>query len=436
MTSATVVRYGPGRGGSKRPQRLSARERAVLDRINRKVTAAPDLDAAMDLVFDSTRRLFPCDRIGLAFLDESGLRLVSRWLRARYEPVLLGKGYTEDLAGSSLKTVIARGRPRIIEDLEAYLASHPGSRSTRLLVREGVRSSLTCPLTVDGRNVAVMFRSSRKPRAYTARHLRLHEAIAERLAQAVEKAYRIELLAAANASYLEMLGFVSHEIKGALAGLVMEGNLLVQGYVGRLKPRQQERVRRMLGRTDQLLTLVRDYLDLARIEGGELRARIAPGVNVKDEIVAPAAGLAASQLKNQGMTLDVVCPALLRVDCDRSLLGIVMNNLLGNAVRYGRRNGRVRLTAGRSDDKLRVTVWNEGAGFRDEDRDRLFRKFSRLNVPEFRGIRGTGVGLYTCWRILQLHGGHIRARAQYGQWAEFEFELRLKSAAGGRKESE
>ncbi|HUK76936.1 MAG TPA: ATP-binding protein, partial [Thermoleophilia bacterium] len=102
---------------------------------------------------------------------------------------------------------------------------------------------------------------------------------------------------------------------------------------------------------------------------------------------------------------------------------IVLVNLLGNAVRYGRPGGRLRLKVGRRGKRLRVTVWNEGQGFTRAQRGRLFRKFSRLGTPATDQRRGTGLGLYNSWRIVQLHHGHIRADAQPGEWAEFTFEI-------------
>jgi signal transduction histidine kinase len=64
-------------------------------------------------------------------------------------------------------------------------------------------------------------------------------------------------------------------------------------------------------------------------------------------------------------------------------------------------------------------VWNEGPGFPDADRPKLFRKFSRLDAPELNRRKGTGVGLYTSWRLVQLHGGRIDADSRPGEWAEF-----------------
>ena len=399
-------------------------ERAVLDAVNQKIAARESVEDIIDSLFASTRDISPCDRIGLAFLEEDDTRVVSYHTRASYEPVLLSKAYAEDLRGSSLETVIRRGTPRIIHDLEEYLRIRPRSASTKLLVREGVRSSMTCPLSVDGRHVGLLFRSARVPRAYDTRQVRLHAAVAERLSQAVEKARLIEQLRSANQAYFEMLGFVSHELKSPVASIMQNAQLMADGYLGELTPEQKGRLERMLIKGEYLLGLVREYLDLTRIEGGRLSLSAAPDVNFVANVVEPAVDIIHPQLEARRMRLEQNLPAAVTpVELDPQLLRIVMVNLLGNAVKYGHEDGEIRLTVDQDEAELRVSVWNEGPGFPDAERSRLFRKFSRLQTPELRSRKGTGIGLYTCWRIIQMHGGRIEADSEHGRWAEFRFRI-------------
>ena len=423
-------------GTSAPPAEFSAEERRILDRINQKVAGSRSVGEAIDFLFESTRSFSPCDRISVALLDEDGERLASYYVRAIYEPVCLKKGFAQELRGSSLEAVIRSGTPRILNDLPAYLAAHPQSVSTRLIVSEGVRSSLTCPLTVEGRIVGVMFRSSRTPSAYGENQIRLHQAVAERLSQAVEKVCLIERLTAANRAYTEMLGFVSHEMKGPLAGLVMEGKILLDGYYGPLASQPAEKVGKMVVRAEYLLGLIRDYLDLAAIDGGDLKLRLKPDVGVVAAVIRPAINLAAPALQENGMTLAQQMPAEEPVlTCDPDLLRIVVVNLLGNAAKYGKRGGEVRLHLACDATTLTLSVWNEGTGFRGLDRSALFRRFSRLPTPEFERIKGTGLGLYTAWRIVQMHGGRIRAESNYGQWAEFVVEIPARGTHDGLAEA-
>lgn len=421
---------------------FGAREREILDTVNRKVAAAESLDGVMSFVFEAGRDICPCDRIGLAFVEEDGRRVVARWAKARYEPLLLGEGYAEDLAGSSLERLLQGRRLRIIHDLEAYLREHPESRSTRILLKEGVRASLTAPLRVEDRVVGLLFRSSRRPGVYGEREVRLHLAMAERLAQAVEKAWRIQQLEAATRAYTEMLGFVAHELKSPVASLVMQARAIADGYLGPVQPEQKDELERMIGKGNYLLGLVRDYLELARLEGGDMRLSPRAGVDFETMVVQPALDMAAPVIAEKrmrvargaagagGETGPGASAAGTRaaaagpvVECDPELLLIVMVNLLGNAAKYGREGGEIRVSAAVAGGALRVAVRNEGPGFPESQRGRLFRRFSRLQTPELLKPKGTGVGLYTCWRIVNLHGGRIWADSRVGEWAEFSFTI-------------
>ena len=175
---------------------ITGEERTILRTVNQKIAARPSLRAIVDYLFDHTQGLIPCDRIGLAFLDERGERVTSYYNRASYGPLAIDKDYSEALQQTSLQEVLVTGQPRIIGDLELYLKARPKSRSTKRLVREGVRSNLACPLSVEGRVVGFIFRSSRHTYEYRPRHIELQMAISERLSQAVEKAWRIEQLEA------------------------------------------------------------------------------------------------------------------------------------------------------------------------------------------------------------------------------------------------
>jgi signal transduction histidine kinase len=409
---------------------IGPEERALLRTVNQKIAARPSLRDIIDYLFERTQSLIPCDRIGLAFVDQNGERVTSYYNRASYPGMVVEKDYAEALRGSSLEEMLRTGQPRIIDDLETYLTSHPRSRSTQLLLREGVRSSLTCPLTVEGRVVGFLFRSSREPHTYTTHHIELQMAIAERLSQAVETAWRIEQLQESNNAYAQMLGFVSHQLKSPIAAMVTDARLLAQGYLGQLDDDQIAKAESIVHKGEFLLSLVAEYLDLARVDGGDPHAVFRPYTNVNDDLVAEAVSYVRPQIEARGMklTLELADPSP-QVCCDPTLLRIVLINLLDNAVKYGVDGGAIRiaasLTAPRRDGRRRlaVSVWNEGPGFSAADRNKLFRRFSRLDDPVLRSHPGTGIGLYSAWRIVQLHRGRFTADSKHGEWAQFSFEI-------------
>ena len=229
----------------------------------------------------------------------------------------------------------------------------------------------------------------------------------------------------ANQDYMEVLAFVSHELKNPVASMITDARVLADGYLGPVSPDQAQKLERLMASGAQLLELVREYLDLSRIEGGSLVLQRRP-VDFLEEVLEPAVGLILAQIQGRGMELERIHPARLEpVFCDPHLMRIVLVNLLGNAVKYGREGGVVMVTLEPRPGVLRVAVWNEGPGFPQEERDRLFRKFSRLQDPALRERRGTGIGLYTVFHIVRQHGGTVDARSEHGKWAEFSLFLPL-----------
>ncbi|MFW5870580.1 MAG: ATP-binding protein [Candidatus Sumerlaeota bacterium] len=407
--------------GSLTADEMSNEERQVVDTINHKVAAARSLDEVMDFIFEATRNISPCDRVGLAFVEADGQRIKSWYARASYHPLLLKRDYAEDLSSNTLGEIIFENKLRLIHDLKEYSRHRPESHSTALLLREGVRSSMTCPLSVDERNVGVFFRSSRTPNIYDSHQARLYLSMAERLSQTIEKAYRIEQLTAANRAYFETLSFVTHELKAPVASLVSDATLLGEGYFGELNEAQQKKIEGMVRRGNFMLGLTREYLDLARIEGRALEPQPRSDVEFSGEVIDAALDQVQAQIDYKGMTIEVSTPDDIKAECDPHLLRIVVLNLLSNAVKYGEKE--IRLTVEQKENSLHVEVWNDGAGFREEDKRHLFRKFSRLENPGTKRVRGTGVGLYNSWRIVKTHGGRIWADSEPGEWASFTFSI-------------
>jgi signal transduction histidine kinase len=409
---------------SEKDRNLSQKEKRALDAVNEKVAAGESLEDILDFLFEKTASFNPCDRISLAFMEENGARAISYLSKASYSPMLLKKGFWQDLSGSSLETILKKNKPRIINNLEEYHKERPDSPSCKLLIKEGVRSSMTCPLIIDGRKIGFMFRSSRKKSAYNPHHVFLHLSIAERLSQAIEKAYRIEQLETANISYIEMLGFVSHELKSPLASITMDATLLTEGYLGKLTEKQEDKIKQMISKSEYLMSLIKDYLDLARIEGGTMEPNINPNVNLCEI----AASISYSLLDNlfKEKNIDFACdhpPEEIEAECDYDMMRIVLINLLSNAVKYAKESGKVRLKIRKDQGSIFVSVWNEGPGFPPEQKSNLYKKFSRLKTPELIKQKGTGVGLYTVWRIIKLHGGQVDANSEEGKWAEFSFTI-------------
>ncbi|MFW6169147.1 MAG: PP2C family protein-serine/threonine phosphatase [Planctomycetota bacterium] len=176
----------------ERPREVAARFRQqreefkTLIRITEQVNRGVTLEEILDFLYQQMQQVIPYNRIGVALIDEARGVVVSRCVRSDH-PIVLNQGYEGPLAGSTLQHVVDTGKPRIINDLVAYGHEKPRSEPTQLLLQEGLRSSLTCPLIIQGRPVGFVFFTSAESHRYSDTHVAFFQQIAGHLATIVEK---------------------------------------------------------------------------------------------------------------------------------------------------------------------------------------------------------------------------------------------------------
>ena len=163
------------------------RQIATLSEITRSINEGFFLTEVLDHVYDSFRKIIPYDRIGFSVLEDEGQTLRAQWARSEAKTIRLAVGYSAPMKGSSLEAVMRTKKPRILNDLVEYSKRKPDSESTRLILLEGMRSSLTCPLIIEGKPIGFMFFSSTTPHAYANAHVELFTQIAGQLASVLEK---------------------------------------------------------------------------------------------------------------------------------------------------------------------------------------------------------------------------------------------------------
>lgn len=200
-----------------------ARLLEIAERVNHGVF----IGEVMDHVYDTFRTIMPYDRIGLALLENDGNVLRSHWARTDLPDVKIANGYARGIENSSLQQILLDGKPRVLNDLEAYCKENPGSESSRLAFSEGIRSSLTCPLVAMGKPVGFLFFSSSKPHTYANVHQDLFLQIASQLSVILEKSRLYEDLYQLNAELREARSALEHQAThDALTGLWNRATIL------------------------------------------------------------------------------------------------------------------------------------------------------------------------------------------------------------------
>jgi signal transduction histidine kinase len=221
---------------------------------------------------------------------------------------------------------------------------------------------------------------------------------------------------------MEMLGFVTHELKNPLASAVLNVHTVKDGYIGELNETQKAALESVAKSLRYFREMIVNYLDLSRLEKGELRVN-PTHVKVNADIITPIVEGLTRSLQEKKMILENCVTPTLELNADRDLLRIVYDNLLSNAIKYGRENGRIVLESREQAENVTLSVLNEGNGISSERMAQLFKKFSRLTGAEYAGKKGTGLGLYICREIAEKHGGKIWAESQVSAWTKFVIEL-------------
>ncbi len=398
-------------------------ELSTLYTVTERMNAGRTLDEVCDHVFEVFHQVIPYDRIGVALLEDGGDVLRARWSRSGGDtPIKLLDGYTAPMAGSSLQPLLENHELRIINDLEAYLAEHPDSESTALIVEEGIRSSLTCPLVAEGQPIGFLFFSSRERDTYRGAHVDLFRYLAGQVSLTLEKGRMYDKLEALNAEKNRFMGVAAHDLRSPLASIQGYASLVSHGLFGA----QSDEAKRVLGLVDKtcdrMLALVSDLLDVAAIEAGhlDLQRREVDLAELLEELHEANRVLAA--VKGIELALEVG-PELPLVDADPTRVTQVINNLLSNAIKFSHAGTRISISAGATDGGAEVRVLDQGQGIPVDEQPTIFDGFAKSSVRATAGERSTGLGLAIVRRVVEAHGGSIRVESEPGQGSTFAFTL-------------
>jgi signal transduction histidine kinase len=217
--------------------------------------------------------------------------------------------------------------------------------------------------------------------------------------------------------------FVSHQLRTPLAAIHQYLDVLQRlEEVGDSPARRREWIGRCLKRTEELQSLIADWLTLARVEGGAfLKERVE--VDLKSTILNILENYRAMAAAEE-VVLEANLPAgEMRVLGDRTCVGVVFDNLITNAIKYNRRGGKVAVSGSLSDGEIVIAVGDTGVGIPEKYRPFLFDEFFRIKEAGVKRVEGTGLGLHITKRIVSEMGGSIDVESQAGVGSTFRVRL-------------
>lgn len=399
-----------------------------LDEITQYINAGLLLDDILENIYNSFHDVIPYNRIGFSLIDKDGQTVRAHWARTDQPAIYLKKGYSARLARSSLRTIIETGQPRILNDLVQYLEHKPASKSTRLMVQEGIRSSFTCPLITNGVPVGFIFFSSVEPDTYSHNHINTFQKIAAQLSLIVEKGRLMSDLAEQNEALHKLddiknrfLGIAAHDLRNPLSNIQLAAALLQDPPVELSKDDSDFLIRDIDRQSQYMFTLIDDLLDVSQIESGYLELRLERLSREPFLIEAIHRHAYLAKPKKIQVLHKPSADGMLCADPIR--LRQVIDNLISNAIKYSPQGSTITVWSEESQGVWKVNVQDEGPGIQLEDRELLFRYFGRLPSRPTGGEKSVGLGLAISRRIVEAHGGQIGVESEAGDGSVFWFTL-------------
>jgi PAS domain S-box-containing protein len=311
----------------------------------------------------------------------------------------------EEIFGSETENA-GKHIEEIARDSRIAVAVSEALSSQRPVAGEGAASVL--PLDVDGAERAFRLRTT---------PMRDDEG---RLLGAVTLLEDITHLREIDRVKSEFIATASHELRTPLTSVQMSVHLLLEGAVGALTDKQRTVLQACREDCERLEKLMRDLLDLSRIEAGEsapncLAVRI-------DDLIHAATGPLRGEAEAKRIALVADIPAdIPPVLADRLQIERVITNLVTNALRYTDAGGSIQIQVAQRGGHVAVSVRDSGRGIPPEYLPHIFDKFAQVpGAPP----GGAGLGLAISKRIVEAHGGQIVVKSLVGHGTTFTFTLR------------
>ena len=227
----------------------------------------------------------------------------------------------------------------------------------------------------------------------------------------------------------DLMKMIVHDLKTPLTSVLAGLEMVIDGDFGPLNEQQRHVLGDAEGKAEELLGLIEDLLEVARIE--EAKISIARGP------IAPAAFLheivhewqLRFQQENATVDLDISDDAPV-FQADKALLKRVFANLIQNSLTHSPSAVHLSLAVRREGEQILFTVADNGPGIPQEYHELIFRKFETVKTPNIPRVRSSGLGLAFCKLVVDAHHGRIWVRSEEGRGSAFHIALPVNAPAG------
>ncbi len=398
------------------------RELETMVRVTRTLTSTLDLERLLRLIIRTAAELVNSQGASIILHDRRTDALV---FRAAYSPksdALLNMQVP--IEGSIAGTVFKTREPLIVQDPQADPRHY--DQVDRAIEFE-THSLLAVPMLFKERPIGVLEAVNKQDAPFDQHDVQTLSTLAAQAAVAIENARLVTELQEANARLAELdrlksdfIAIASHELRTPLG--------LILGYASFLREEAEgatsAQLDKVLQAALQLKGLIEDMVNLTHLEAGNAELHLSEFAlqDLIRETVAAQQEFAASKT----ITITPSLPAApVNVRADREKIGIVLNNLLNNAIKFTAAGGQVRISIRHQPGMVAISVADTGIGIPPDELERIFDRFYQVESHLTRHTGGMGLGLSIARGMVELHGGRIWAESVLGRGSRFTFTLPL-----------
>ena len=403
----------------------------ALNEVGATVSSTLVLDDVLFKIILNAVRFAECDGGSIMEYVEADRRFLARTTYPTSPELLSGlRSIKIQLDQTLVGRAALEGRPIGISDI----AQVDRDVHLQLLYEDGWRSVLAVPVLRDGEIMGVMVVRRKTPGGFSDEVLEFMETFASQSALEVFNArlfHELERkgveLEVASQHKSDFLASMSHELRTPLNAVIGFSEVLLERMFGELNERQEEYLRDILNSGKHLLELLNEILDLSKVEAGRMELELS--VFSVRAAIEQALALVRERAALHRITIAFeIDPTLDLITSDELRFKQVMLNLLSNAVKFTRDGGRIAVRAVHAQDRLTVTVADNGIGIPAEDQERIFESFHQGRRGASRE-EGTGLGLTLCRRIVTLMGGVMTLESEVSVGSTFGFSIPIREAA-------
>ena len=220
-----------------------------------------------------------------------------------------------------------------------------------------------------------------------------------------------------------LLRSISHDLRTPLTGIAGASSLIVESGGQLERDSIISLARDINDQAEWLIQLVENILNMTKIDSGKLNVEKKP--EAVEDVISNA--VARIQGRRQERVIETSVPEdVFMVPMDGNMIVQVLINLLDNAIKHTKENGRIRISVMQQDDMVWFTVEDDGSGINENVQDRLFEEFVTFRPVCQDAGKGIGLGLAICKAIVTAHGGSICGENREEGGARFRFSLSLK----------